>query len=134
MNPSKWEDNFHQAVVANYDGEIINVSVGGHELECVVASKHTSRVRGLAEHTELPRDGMLFIYNGDHNATFSRAAMSFDISIWFFDAAGALVGQGWSGDHSVNPSVAYRYVLETHVDLLMDEGIEPTLRLQSLQS
>ena len=121
MNADKWLQHFNEQVVAAYDEQFAVVVLGEHRLECQVASTHESRVRGLSEHTEMPRDGMLFIYNEDHSALFHRKTMAFDISIWFFDAEGNLVGWGWDDQVSHAASAPYRYVLETHSDFVFND-------------
>lgn len=116
MNADKWEKHFFQKVVAEYDGQIMEVMVGEQKLDLVVASTHESRVRGLSQHTEMPHDGMLFIYDSDHNAMFTAEAMNgLDVSIWFFDADGADAGSGWDlQSDTAKADGPYRYVVETY--------------------
>lgn len=129
MHPKKWDKNFYEAVTAGIDGRIVNLTIGETSLNCVIASVHSSRVRGLSEVSELPHDGMIFIYDRDHSAKFHRQGMSMDISIWFFDAQGNLVGSGWTGDVAT-ASEPYRYVVETHPDV----ELEGRLSIQTLLS
>ncbi len=101
----------HQAV-SGMDGQIINISVGSTVLEVEVASTPASYRRGLGDRTELPADGMLFVYAEDHDARFSRDPMSFDIVIWFFDAEGRLFDFDRTSS-IIKAASPYRYVLET---------------------
>ncbi len=120
MNSEKWQRDYVDSVHAGLDGKIAKLAVGGTELECVIASVHNSRVKGLSQHTDMPGDGMIFIYDHNHTASFQRSSMSgLDISIWFFDAEGSCVGSGWNGDVATASS-PYRYVVETYHDLVLE--------------
>ena len=115
MHPDAWNKHFVEHVNAGLDGLTINVSVGDTDFECVVASTDETRILGLSEHTELPEDGMIFIYDRDHSAKYQSRSMSMDVSIWFFDAEGSLVGHGWD-DGIATADSPYRYVLEIERD------------------
>lgn len=127
MHPDKWAKHFTETVNAGLDGQVAHVTVGETPLECIIASVQESRAQGLSDHAELPHDGMIFIYEGDHTAKFHRRSMSMDISIWFFDAQGNLVGSGWTDDEAT-ASKPYRYVIETRPDI----QLEGQLRINQL--
>lgn len=113
------------------DGMVVDIRIGEQDLTCVVASTHASRISGLSEYQELPKDGMIFIYDQDHTAKFQRRTMSgLDISIGFFDAEGNLVGSGWTGEEAI-AEAPYRYVVESFVGMSFEgklsiKGPEPT--------
>jgi uncharacterized membrane protein (UPF0127 family) len=119
MNSEKWSKHFNQMVHSGLDGKVVNLTIGDTSLECVIAAVHETRVRGLSEHAQLPLDGMIFIYDGDHTAKFQRQSMSMDISIWFYDAQGNLVGNGWT-EGVATAGKPYRYVVETHADVILE--------------
>lgn len=124
MNPEKWQQNYVESIHAGLNGKFAKLSVGDIELECQIASVHETRVAGLSQHTDMPRDGMIFIYDHNHTAQFQRTSMSgLDISIWFFDEEGTCVGTGWTDDVAT-ANEPYRYVLETHPDLELDGRLE----------
>jgi len=117
MHPDKWTSHFTQHVNAGLDGKSVNVSVGDTDLTCVIASTKKTREIGLSEHTQMPQDGMVFMYDADHSARYHNRTMSMAISIWFFDSEGALVGKGWNSDGTASADAPYRYVLETAPDV-----------------
>jgi uncharacterized membrane protein (UPF0127 family) len=119
VHPEKWSKQFTETINAGLDGKTVELTVGDISLECMIASVHETRLRGLSEHAQLPLDGMIFIYEGDHTAKFQSLSMSIDVSIWFFDAQGDLVGNGWT-EGVASAEGPYRYVVETHPDLELD--------------
>ncbi len=128
MNADKWLTHFTEQVNAGLDGETVSVFVGDTELECLIASTDETRTRGLSQHTELPSDGMIFIYDADHGAKFTRKDMAaLSVSIWFFNSDGELVGNGWAGDVA-EAREPYRYVIEANIDA----KLSGTLRLMEL--
>lgn len=133
MHPRAWAKHFDEHVTSGMDGLQVSVSVGDTPLTCVVASTHESRVRGLSNVTELPDDGMLFIYDGNHTAAYQSHSMAIDVSIWFFDAKGDLIGHGWNGDGVAAAEAPYRYVLETSADIQL-EGRLTIHRLAGMDS
>jgi uncharacterized membrane protein (UPF0127 family) len=123
MHPEVWEKGMDEFMSLALDSSRVNVRIGDNEFTCLVASSLVSRLTGLSEFESLPEDGMLFIYQNNNIAPFSRAEMNFDISIWFFDEDGDLVSTGWEADVAVS-TLPYRYVLELAPDTQLQGKLE----------
>jgi len=122
METAAWEKAMQDLVLASVDERILDISVGDTELEVEAASSMTTRMAGLAERSEMPQDGMLFLYDTDVDKAYHRTDMRFPITIWFYDSAGSLVHAD-TQTTIVKPSVSYRYVLETHADLKLEGNL-----------
>lgn len=123
MHPEVWEKEMAKYLSSALDNRKATIRVGDENLTCRIASSLATRTEGLSVYEELPDDGMLFIYPGDHNAPFSKADMDFDITIWFFDREGELISSGWENDIAFCEQ-PYRYVLETRSDAELQGRLE----------
>lgn len=112
MHPDAWEKQMDGLMTSALDGHFVRITIGDSEdLWVEAAATQASRQSGLAERSELPYDGMIFVYPADHNAPFTRAEMTFPIDIYFFDHEGTMV---WAdtGSGNARPESAYRFVVE----------------------
>lgn len=85
-------------------------------LSVEIADNTATRSVGLANRDQPSGDGMVFVYQYDHDAAYTVAAMKFDLDIFFFNGEGELIvmKSARAGDPSpVFCPQPYRYVLET---------------------
>jgi uncharacterized membrane protein (UPF0127 family) len=70
------------------------LAVGGRCLRVVVADKETERVQGLRQRHDLgPYDGMLFVFDGPTQATFTMSTVPVALDIGFYAADGAPISR-----------------------------------------
>jgi uncharacterized membrane protein (UPF0127 family) len=69
----------------------LHVAIGyDHCLRLVVADSTAEHAAGLRDHTELgPYDGMLFVYPGPTEASYTMSGVTAPLDIGFFDSDGA---------------------------------------------
>lgn len=118
MHPDIWENEMSNLLSGSLDGSTVKVVIGESSLTCIAALSIRSRQIGLSGSSEIPADGMIFICPTDESFPFTRANMSYDIDIWFFDNAGVPVKGNWSGDLA-QPEAEYRYVIESRPNNLL---------------
>lgn len=85
-------------------------------LSFYVAESKEQRSSGLAGLAGLDKDGMVFVYEEDHNAPFTMRGMEFPIDIAFFDGDGRLLKAGTYPPGYSAPIVCpqpFRYVVES---------------------
>jgi uncharacterized membrane protein (UPF0127 family) len=119
MHSDQWETEMQRLVYSSLDQKEIRVIVGDVELMVEVASTPPSRAAGLSGREELPSDGMLFMYDGDHMSPYHRTDMAFDVAIRFFDKQGELVHEDASDSRVVESPKPFRYVLESALDRVL---------------
>jgi uncharacterized membrane protein (UPF0127 family) len=68
----------------------LNVGIGGRCLRLAVADSLAERVAGLRDHTDLgPYDGMLFVFPGPTESTFTMAGVTVPLQIGFYAPDGS---------------------------------------------
>ncbi len=123
MHPEMWQKEMDKFVAQAMDGQNVQIMVGETKIEVQVASSEKSHKAGLALHDHLPYSGMLFLYQKDNTAPFTRKEMSFEIDIRFYDSAGELIAVNSSNETVAECEEPYRYVLET-APMLIDGRLE----------
>lgn len=73
---------------------VAEMSVGSTRLTVWVADQPSQRQQGLKGVAQLPDgvDGVLFVWDSPGTRSFSMADTLIPLDIWWFDAAGALIG------------------------------------------
>lgn len=123
MHVDAWEKEMDGLMTSALDGHRIRITIGDSgDLWMEAAVTPESKEKGLAARSELPHDGMIFIYHKDHTAPFTLAEMKFPIQLYFFDRAGSLVHAAGSVDGNliVHSPVPYRFVVEVSDTIILD--------------
>jgi uncharacterized membrane protein (UPF0127 family) len=106
------------------------ITVGGKQLQVVVADDEDERVQGLRRKSDAsPYDGMLFVFPSDGVVSFTMATVPDALEVVFFDAAGRVVDRmhmepcpsGTDASCPVyTPKAPFRYALETATGVVYD--------------
>lgn len=96
------------SVVAVFDET--GVIVGSEALTAWVADEPSKRQQGLMGIEELPNgiEGMLFIYSSPSSRSFHMLDTLMPLDIWWFDAAGVLIGSTEMEPCLSEPCTSYR--------------------------
>ena len=82
----------HSTHLVPFDGETLDLVIGGQSLTVAVADTADERARGLMEVTDLGDvDGMLFVFERSRTVTFTMRNTIIPLDIWFIDDAGTIV-------------------------------------------
>ena len=100
------------------------------KLDVHVADTLFGRVKGLAFRQELPKDGMLFLFNRPCKQGFWMFGMKFDIDIIFIDEKKQVVQVSQGKRMTLKPRTwktyyprsVSKYVLETRINSGITEG------------
>lgn len=113
MEKNRWEQEMATLLGTAMDGRNVSVLIGETELNLVCAYSQKRKTDGLRAFSEMPQDGMIFVYSEPSSKAFDTSRMAFPVVVHWFDQQGKQLASVESDNGEVRCVSPYNYVIES---------------------